>query len=120
MTETLVGWHRGSTMLITDLGHHAKRWRDVEPQVRKMLADDPDGDLTLLGWAVPDLLNEIDRLRFVLSERERAAEPEVLAAMADGKRCPRCGTTAVLGRWDVCRPCAVAEGWEAEPETKEN
>lgn len=27
------------------------------------------------------------------------------------KRCPRCGGSAPLGRWDVCQPCAVDEGW---------
>ncbi len=39
-------------------------------------------------------------------------EVPVLRGIADGKRCPRCGTAAVMGRFDVCRPCAVAEGWE--------
>jgi len=30
------------------------------------------------------------------------------------KRCPRCGRMRLLGRYDVCRPCAVEEGWDTD------
>ena len=28
------------------------------------------------------------------------------------KRCPRCGQNAAMGRFGVCEPCAVQEGWD--------
>lgn len=26
--------------------------------------------------------------------------------------CPRCGSTRPIGRYEVCAPCAAAEGWD--------
>lgn len=34
------------------------------------------------------------------------------ADMPDPAKCLRCGTTAVLGRFDVCVPCAALCGWD--------
>lgn len=42
------------------------------------------------------------------------AEPQTMFAHQRGcKRCPRCGgTDQPVGEYDVCQPCAIAEGWE--------
>lgn len=71
MTDpTLVGRHHNRMMTVDELGHHAKRWREIEPMVMRYVAHlDP-------GAFAADLLNEIDRLRFLLAERERVDNPE--------------------------------------------
>lgn len=35
-----------------------------------------------------------------------------MTTAAVGQRCPRCGETRPLGSFDVCAPCAAAEGWD--------
>jgi hypothetical protein len=42
----------------------------------------------------------------------RPTGPLPISHRAGCKRCPRCGSARPLGRWDVCQPCAVDEGWE--------
>ncbi len=41
-----------------------------------------------------------------------------LAAIEQGTRCPRCGATRPMSRWDVCGPCAVEEGWEPSADSQ--
>lgn len=61
---TLVGRHHGRVMTVDEIGHHVKRWQRLEPDLERYVAGNlKPGDLIL------DLWNEIDRLRFLLAER---------------------------------------------------
>ncbi|MEU4558389.1 hypothetical protein AB0F72_08365 [Actinoplanes sp. NPDC023936] len=51
----------------------------------------------------------------VTSGPEPLYDPQLHREMRDGTRCPRCGDKTALGRFDVCQPCAVQEGWESAP-----
>lgn len=94
----LVGRHHNRVMTVDEIGHHVKRWREIEPMVMRYVAH------LAPGAFAADLLNEIDRLGFLLAERDRTPDPS---------RCPRCGCTdRPLGHYDVCQPCVDAEGWE--------
>lgn len=45
-----------------------------------------------------------------------ASTPNLVGGLSAAKsdRCPRCGTAASLGRFDVCAPCAALMGWDPE------
>lgn len=60
---TLVGRHHNRVMTVDEIGHHAQRWRDIQPDLTYAAGNLKPGDLIL------DLWNEIDRLRFLLAER---------------------------------------------------
>lgn len=68
MTEPLVGWHHGRAMRLDEIADHNKRWAIIEPEARLTVEHLGYGSLAA------DMLNEIDRLRFLLDEGRRAYE----------------------------------------------
>lgn len=71
MTEERVGWHHGQPLTLDDLSTHMTRWRHIEREVRdaagRLGTERPSQIFTLIA-TLPDLLNELDRRRFLLDE----------------------------------------------------
>ncbi len=66
----LVGRHHNRPMTVDEIAAHNQRWQEVEPWALHHVEHLGPGSL------LADAMNEIDRLRFLLSERERADNPE--------------------------------------------